>query len=118
MVRKQTFAEISERCAAVNASLWDFEMMTTVNGVEAWQDMLLVYRVEQPSCFSWEPGSHELLALFLRDHDDYYSIPVQWLPDEQLEKLFDEICGENEEYILQRERHLRRLEHNERKRSA
>jgi hypothetical protein len=117
MVRKQTFAEISERCAAVNASLWDFEMMTTVNGVEAWQDMLLVYRLEQPSCFSWEPGAYELVALFERDGNDYYSLRPH-LPDEQLEKLFDEICGESEQYILQRERHLRRLEHNERKRSA
>jgi hypothetical protein len=118
MVRKQTFAEISERCAAVNASLWDIEMMITFAGVEAWRDLVLVYRLDQPHCFSWEPGVHEPLALFLRVGNDYYSLPVEFIPDDQLAKVFDEICGESEEHILQRERHLRRLEYNDRKRSA
>jgi hypothetical protein len=118
VVRKQTFAEISERCAAVNADLWETELLIKFAGEEEWRDLLLVYRLNEHSCFSWEPGIHELLALFWRKGDDYYSLPVEFLSESQQQKEFDAICGVTEEHILQRERHRRRMEHYDRKRSA
>jgi len=119
MVRKQTLEEIHERCAVMRANIrHDIELETKLDGKEGCPTLAAVYRLDEHRCFSWEPGEYELVALFQRDGEDYYSLPLEFLTDEQKQHIIDQISGETDEDVLRREVDQRREAYFERKRTA
>jgi len=118
-MKTQTLDEIHERCAVMRASIrHDIELQTVYGSEEGWLTLSVVYLLDEPRCFSWEPGEYELLALFLRVGNDYYSLPLEMLTAEQVKRITDEISGETDEDALRREVDQRREAYFERKRTA
>ena len=98
--------------------LYDIEPLLTINGEDEYLDMVVVYRLNEPSCFSWEPGELELIGLWLRVDDRYYPLPPAMLGESQWSRIQAEICGETDDDILEREQRQSRDAYMDRRRSA